>query len=232
MNYLVASPGRCGSFFTTAYIMQYKNIMTITNDYYTETITETSNLSSDQKEEISNDEYVVLHIHNVYLIDSFKENRQTVLIRRNPVEIALSHLIARKTNVFHFGDIESQNVMNLNKYIRLYKDVKFQLKPDEFIDELFKIINWYIFTEKLLDQSIVINYKEAIDIDALNKRLNLESHPRPHDFMLPVAQPFDKWNRIEDANFFRRVGSEIFNYYQFKFPHIFPEEDFIIDSQA
>jgi hypothetical protein len=230
MNYLVASPGRCGSFFTTAYIMQYKNIITITDNYYTKTITETDNLSLDQKEEISVDENVILHLHDLDLINYFAKNRQIVLIRRNPVEIALSHLIARKTNVYHFGDIESRNVMQLDKYIKIYKNIKFQLHPNEFFDELFRSIHWYLSAESLYENSIVLNYSQAIDIDSLNKRLNLEPHPRPHDFIMPIAQPFNKWNRIEDGNELNKIGNEVFSYYQFKFPHIFPKEDFVIDS--
>jgi len=219
-NYIVSSPGRCGSTFLSAYLHnQYTRRDNI--NYKFMHISELSHL----EHKISD---TIIHIHNINLLTKICNTaNQIILIRRNPVEVVVSTLIAEQTGVWHFRSKDfDKNKVDIDTYKTKYQNHKFSLDDDIFIKKLHCVCNWYVEAANL-ENIITFNYLEAIDVNKINNKLNLKPM---YNLRLTQAQPFDKWQKIENAQYFRDFGNKIFSQYQHQYPDIFPSSDFDIEN--
>ena len=95
-------------------------------------------------------------------------------------------------------------------------------------NKLHCVCNWYVEAANL-ENIITFNYLEAIDVNKINNKLNLKPM---YNLRLTQAQPFDKWQKIENAQYFRDFGNKIFSQYQHQYPDIFPSSDFDIENHV
>jgi hypothetical protein len=213
MSYVIASPGRTGSFFLTDFLTKYSEIAENKMFYrYTilEHYTDLENLPSN----------FVIHCHSVAAIPIFTQNRKLIINTRNPIEIVASAMVAMKTNVFHF---ESTG-MNIDDYLSKYSSVQFDFSEQSFLKLLKHNLQWYVDAFQYVENATILNYHQAIDIKEINEILKLKTIEIPND--LPVAQPLDKWKLIKNSDNLKKIGNTVFKHYQEKYPNIFIEEYF------
>jgi hypothetical protein len=230
MSYIVSSPGRCGSLYLARYLFEY-DLLQDKDTEFKHIDFDYDNTDLEKNVNLLNQNNLIIHTHDIKsLLHDINFNvKKIIIIRRNPVEIAVSYYVAEETDTYHFYHF-NQKYIDPQEYIEKFKDVKFTIDQPRFLRRLKHVLDWYIDADKL-NNTIIFNYKQAINTDIINQKLNLTQIDTSTQ-VLPIEQPFDKWNHIEHADFIKKIGSEIFNHYQFKFPHIFPKEDFVVDLQA
>ena len=217
MTYIVASPGRCGSIFLSTFLQEYCQIDQNKMFYLFSVLPSFKDLENLPSN-------FVIHCHNIEAIPIFSQNRKLIIITRNPIEIAISHLIAVQTKVYHFGVGEYSNVL-VDQYKEKYSNHQFEIPMNPFIKWVKEIMQWYVDTYQYSDHATILNYHQAVNIEEFSKILNLKSITIPST-SLTKAQPLKKWEIVKGANKFKEVGNLIFNEYQSKYPHIFTEEKF------
>jgi hypothetical protein len=165
----------------------------------------------------------IIHCHHSRAIPIFSQNRKSIIITRNPIEIVISHMIAQETSTYHFGKLGESN-LSVEKYKEKYNGVQFKFSEKYFITWLKEILEWYVNAYQFANDSIVIKYEQAINIKEFSRILDLQSIETPDN--LPVAQPFDKWKIVQNSDKFKEIGNIIFQHYKEKYPDIFTEENF------
>jgi hypothetical protein len=204
MNYLILSPGRSGSVMLARYLAQYLNKTYVHIDEYDGNLTN-----------------CVLHVHDVSIAQKFI-NYQILLVRRSPVEIAASIMLAKSTGVFHFkrDEQDTTNQTSKEEYINRYKDTIFEIDIKEYLHLVQTYIDWYLSTENIVSKSIIFSYEEAIDISSINQKLNLSANTTCK-MSLPIAQPWDKWEKIKDGKLIKSAGNKLFLPYIKRHKNIF-----------
>lgn len=151
----------------------------------------------------------VLHVHSVELAKKYN-NYQILLIKRSPVEIAASIMIANITSTFHFSRDDSDliNTVKREDYIKQYENTQFEIDIVEYLKMVQYFIDWYISAEDIMKNSIQFLYHEAININAINYKLNLKKIPTD-DFSLPLSQPWNKWDKIKDGQTIKAAGDKL-----------------------
>lgn len=216
MSYIVASPGRTGSIFLATFLQHYSSYQTGRMTYMYTVQREFRDL-----EDLPSN--FVIHCHQVEAIELFAASRKLFLITRNPIEITASYLIAELTGTFHFGNFDA-NQRSRESYIQNYQHKTFHLDPQYFISYLKYNCEWYVSAYQH-QHATLINYKNVTNLDHVNTLLD------NRDFvvdwaLLPQAQPFDKWSKIENADLIRKIGTSVFDHYRKMYPHIFTEDNF------
>ena len=231
MSYIVASPGRTGSNFLVRYLIEYESLQN--NIIYFKHIDFNDNIEDSVK--FIKKDNVIIHTHDVQsLLKQSFNTKKLILIRRNPVEITVSYYIAEETGTYNFlYQKDDKNIgADRKEYIEKFHNTKFSIDESRFLRRLKYVLDWYIDFNVLQD-SIIFNYSESVDVNTINQKLDLnQNNIDTSNLVLTSLQPFNKWNKVENPEYFQNLGNKIFKQYQKKYPNIFIEEDFIIDSQA
>jgi len=210
MSFIVLSPGRAGSVQLSSYLKNYC-IFHFGNSEFI-------HLDKDTvfDENISN----IIHSHHRELVESYLPSRKTIIITRNPVEIAASFMLAEQTGTYHFHST------SVEEYVNKYKDTKFVINPIYFATKVKEICNWYVNIKDLMETSIVLNYPQVINIEEACNILNIKFTLRFKLNMNAKPQPFNKWDKLEPLENLKNIGNAIFKKYQNEYPDIFTDQNF------
>jgi hypothetical protein len=223
MNYLVLSPGRSGSIFLYMYL-GYNLKKNVSPDYNFYHLYKTEDLREGPS---------VCHVHDIAIVNQILAKRddfKVILIRRHPAEVAASFSVVKETGTTHFkrDETDNYNPVTIEKYIERFENATFTVDKVTCLRMTQHFIDWYIKAENLLSHAIILNYQQAIDIAQVNKKLGLNPI-NCNGISLPLAQPFDKWTKIQDGIEIRKAAYKLLEEYQTIHPHIFPKEDFNIE---
>ena len=94
-NYVILSPGRCGSVFLSKYLM----LQLTSRD---KILYDLKHVENDTNVEYSSSRYII-HTHFSDNVASYV-NDYLIVIRRNPVDIAASMMLADITGAYHFDE--------------------------------------------------------------------------------------------------------------------------------
>ena len=211
-NYVILSPGRCGSVFLSKYLKsQFAACDEIFYDF--------KHIENDTDIEYSSSRYII-HTHFLDKVASYV-NDFLIVIRRNPVDIAASMMLADITGAYHFD-----KEIDRKDYIIKYRDFVFEFDNSFFFDEVKRFLDWYVQADKL-KTNLILNFNQATDPKYIDRIFNFKevnlNEISPH---LPLAQPFDKWTKIKDADKLRKIGHKVFEAYKKQYPAIFNSDDF------
>jgi hypothetical protein len=210
-NYVILSPGRCGSVFLGKYLLS--QIGTRDEIFY-----DFKHVEDDTDIEYSSSKCII-HIHNLNKLASYRsDNDYLIVIRRNPIEIAASMMLADITGAYHFNNIYRED------YILKYKDSIFEFDPTFFFNEVKRFSDWYVKADKL-KSNLILNFNQAINPKYIDQKFNFKE-VNLKEIKVPLAQPFNKWDKIKDADNLRNIGYKLFKAYKKQYPEIFNSDDF------
>lgn len=216
MNYIVLSPGRCGSIFLGVFLEQYFRIVNPPGHKLFPLTKESNNT-------LSVDIHPLIHCHVPQLIQPLLSSYKLIIIKRNVVEITGSAVIAELTNKWYFAGANRKK--DRTEYIEKYKDQTFTVDTHDFMNRVRYFCEWYVSVQTILDQAIVLKYDQAIDPESIFQCLNLSPVAISNEFLLE-PQPFDKWEKLQNSDKLKIAGNKVFSVYQEKYPKIFNEDHF------
>ena len=112
-----------------------------------------SNLEKLNLSSIKLDDQAFVHLHDINILEDVLGNKKLLIVRRNPVEITASSLIAEQTGAYHFKVYSQDNIntTDIEWYKQKYQNQNFKLDTFTFIRKLHSVINWYIDAENFIN---------------------------------------------------------------------------------
>jgi hypothetical protein len=188
-SWLIASPGRSGSFLVSFYI-------SATYYIHNKPLQAIDNQTAKTLQEIPVGH--VIHTHETSFSFPLSKNTKNIIVCRNPIDCALSFIIQPKIGLWH-----------LNKYTLPDTPIKpFYLNPLDFLSKYGQVLNWYkavpnelLSTAKIIDYNtfsddVVSRLPPLLDLPSMNRDqwnrfTPVMKNPGPHNLWIK------NWDRIE-----------------------------------